>query len=66
MPRVIGEAVHNINPELGRLVTKLVDSNFEAGIHKVQFNASNLASGVYFYRIEAGDFVNVKKLMLLK
>ncbi len=51
---------------LGRLITKLVDGNFNAGIHKVQFNASNLASGVYFYRLEAGDFVNVKKLLLLK
>jgi hypothetical protein len=56
-------AVYDI---LGRLVTKLVDGNFEAGYHEVQFNASNLASGVYFYRIEAGNFVKVKKLMLLK
>ncbi len=56
-------AVYDI---LGRLVTKLIDGNLEAGYHKVQFNASNLASGVYFYRIEAGNFVNVKKLMLLK
>jgi hypothetical protein len=51
---------------LGRLITKLVDGNLNAGYHKVQFNASNLASGVYFYRIEAGNFVKVKKLMLLK
>ena len=51
---------------LGRVVTKLIDGNFTAGYHKVQFNASNFASGVYFYRIEADNFVNVKKLMLLK
>jgi Secretion system C-terminal sorting domain len=56
----------NIYDILGRVVTRLVDGNFAAGYHKVQFNASNLASGVYFYRIEAGNFVNVKKLMLLK
>ena len=56
-------AVYDI---LGRLVTKLVDGNLTAGYHTVQFNASNLASGVYFYRIEAGNFVQVKKLMLLK
>jgi hypothetical protein len=58
---------------LGRLVTRLVEGNFEAGYHKVQFNASTLASGIYFYRIEAtsnggqaGTFVNAKKLMLIK
>jgi len=51
---------------LGRQVTELVKGNFNAGYHKVRFDASNLASGVYFYSIKAGDFVNVKKLMLLK
>ena len=56
-------AVYDI---LGRLVTNLVNGEFEAGYHKVTFNASYLSSGVYLYRIEAGDFVNVKKLVLLK
>jgi len=51
---------------LGRAVAQLVNSELNSGYHKVNFNASNLASGIYFYRIEAGDFVNVKKLMLLK
>ncbi len=51
---------------LGRLVTKLIDNNLESGYHKVKFNASNLSAGVYFYKIEAGDFVNVKKLVLIK
>ncbi|MEJ2616711.1 MAG: T9SS type A sorting domain-containing protein, partial [Ignavibacteriaceae bacterium] len=51
---------------LGRKVTELVHGNLTAGYHTVNFNASNLASGVYFYRIQAGDFVSVKKLMLLK
>jgi hypothetical protein len=51
---------------LGREVTHLVNGELQAGYHKVEFNASSLASGVYFYRIEAGSFVNVKKLMLLK
>jgi len=55
--------VYNI---LGESVAELVNQNYEAGYYKVNFNASNLASGVYFYRIEAGDFINVKKLMLLK
>ncbi len=51
---------------LGRKVAELVHGNLTAGYHTVNFNASNLASGVYLYRIEAGDFVSVKKLMLLK
>jgi hypothetical protein len=51
---------------LGRAVAQLVNKDLSAGYHKVNFNASQLASGVYFYRIEAGDFVSVKKLMLLK
>ncbi len=56
-------AVYDI---LGRKVAELVHGNLTAGYHTVNFNASNLASGVYFYRIHAGDFVSVKKLMLLK
>ncbi|MCG6914598.1 T9SS type A sorting domain-containing protein, partial [bacterium BMS3Abin03] len=56
-------AVYDI---LGRKVAELINGNLTAGYHTVNFNATNLASGVYFYRIEAGDFVSVKKLMLLK
>ena len=56
-------AVYDI---LGRKVIDLVNGNLTAGYHTVNFNASNLSSGVYFYRIQAGDFVSVKKLMLLK
>lgn len=51
---------------LGRVVKELVSGVFEAGNHKVNFNATNLASGIYFYKLKAGDFVSVKKLTLLK
>ena len=51
---------------LGREVTKLVDENMSAGSHQVQFNATNLASGIYLYRIEAGNFVSIKKMLLMK
>ena len=51
---------------LGRIVANVVEGDFKAGFHKVEFNASHLSSGIYFYRLEAGDFVAVKKLMLLK
>ncbi|MBN1406649.1 MAG: T9SS type A sorting domain-containing protein [Calditrichaceae bacterium] len=51
---------------LGRVVSELSNKKMNAGWHEVTFNASRFASGVYFYRIEAGDFVKVKKMMLLK
>lgn len=57
---------------LGQLVTKLVDSQVSSGYHQVQFNASNLSSGVYFYSIQAEaidgskSFQIVKKMMLVK
>lgn len=51
---------------LGRVVSELVSGQLNAGKHKVEFNGSNLASGIYFYSIKAGDFTSVKKLMLLK
>jgi hypothetical protein len=51
---------------LGRMVKVLVDEFKEAGIYTVQFDGSNYASGVYFYRIEAGKFVNTKKMVLVK
>jgi len=48
------------------MVKVLVDEFKEAGIYTVQFDGSNYASGVYFYRIEAGKFVSTKKMVLLK
>jgi hypothetical protein len=51
---------------LGREVATLVDGQMEAGTHRVSFDASRVASGVYFYRIQAGSFTATKKLVLLK
>ncbi len=56
-------SVYNI---LGQVVASLADEVKQAGYHQVEFDARSLASGVYFYRIEAGDFVATKKLLLLK
>ncbi|RJP80065.1 MAG: T9SS C-terminal target domain-containing protein [Candidatus Zixiibacteriota bacterium] len=50
----------------GRLVANLVDGNKEAGVHSVTFDASHLASGLYFARIEAGSYTEVLKMMLVK
>jgi tetratricopeptide (TPR) repeat protein len=51
---------------LGREVISLVDENMPAGYHQSTFDASGFSSGVYFYRMEAGSFASVKKLLLLK
>ena len=51
---------------LGNQVAVLVNKDESAGRYTVNFNASKLSSGVYFYRIEAGKFVQSKKLILLK
>ena len=51
---------------LGQEVTTLVNSFNDAGKHSVQFNASNLSSGVYIYSIKADKFSATKKLLLLK
>jgi hypothetical protein len=50
----------------GREVTKLVNEERSAGYYTVQFNASNLASGMYFYRITSGNFTDAKKMVVLK
>jgi len=51
---------------LGREVAALVDEVKEAGSYDVTFDASQFSSGVYFYKLEAGKFSSVKKLMLVK
>jgi hypothetical protein len=51
---------------LGREVTKLLDSNLAAGQYTENFDASKLASGVYFYRLSSGSFVQTKKMILIR
>ena len=50
----------------GQKIITLLNKKMPAGSHQVDFNASNLSSGVYFYRIKAGEFQDVKKMVLLK
>jgi hypothetical protein len=49
---------------LGQAVTTLVNETQDAGYHDVRFDGSALASGIYFYRIQAGSFVQTKKCLL--
>lgn len=51
---------------LGRLVRTLVNKVEQPGSYTVTFDAPDLASGVYFYRLEAGTFTQTKKLMLIR
>jgi len=51
---------------LGREVATLVNKRQKAGIYKVTFNAVNLTSGIYFYRLQTAEYVNVKKMILIK
>ena len=52
---------------LGEQVKILIDNQLiEPGVHSINFDASNLASGTYIYRLQAGDFVQTKKMMLTK
>ena len=51
---------------LGREVTTLINEEKPAGIYKITFNASNLASGIYFYQLKAGSYIQTKKMVLLK
>ena len=51
---------------LGREVAVLVNEHQKPGYYKINFDASSLSSGIYFYRISAGKFVSVKKMILLR
>jgi Secretion system C-terminal sorting domain len=51
---------------LGREVKTLVNETKSPGEYIVNFDAASLESGIYFYRIEAGDFISTKKMILLR
>ena len=51
---------------MGEAVANLVDGVVSAGGHTVSWNAANMPTGVYFYRLESGNFTQTKKLLLVK
>jgi hypothetical protein len=62
-PGLVKLNVYNL---LGQLVSTVVNKELNAGYFETDFNAVNLPSGIYFYKLEAGNMVMTKKMMLLK
>ena len=60
-----GQVTLKVYDILGREIATLVNENKPAGNYTVEFNAANLPSGVYIYKLTAGKFTAVKKLILL-
>ena len=56
-------SIYNV---LGELVTTLANEQMKAGYYEYEFNASNLASGIYLYRIKGGNFVETKKMVIIR
>ena len=65
LPRDLLVSLH-VFDLLGREVAVLVNEKRAAGVYEITFDGSRLASGVYFYRLQAGDYIATKKLLLLK
>ena len=61
-----GNITINVYNTLGQKVQSLLDTEMSAGSHEVTFDASTLPSGIYFYQIQAVEFSQVKKMVLLK
>ena len=51
---------------LGKEVAEFINESKSSGYHKIQFDASDLSSGIYFYQIQCGNFIETKKFILLK
>jgi len=65
LPRMsfVNLSVYNL---LGQKVETLINKEMEAGQYSVTWDGSNVGSGIYFYRLESGDFIETKKMLLLK
>ncbi|MCH8288765.1 MAG: CHRD domain-containing protein [Candidatus Marinimicrobia bacterium] len=61
-----GKVLLTVYNLLGEEVTRLIDKRIAAGVHQVTWDASSVASGIYFYRLKAGDFIRTRKMVVLK
>ena len=59
----VNVSVYNV---IGQKVAELVNQTMESGIHNVDFNASNLTSGLYIYRLETPNYSKTMKMLLIK
>jgi flagellar hook assembly protein FlgD len=55
--------IYNLN---GRLVNVVFQGELETGTHEFQWNGTNYSSGVYFIKMQSGDFIKTRKMILLK
>ena len=55
--------VYNV---IGEHITSLINEDLSAGEHSINFNANNLPSGIYFYKLQQGNYSDLKKMILLK
>jgi hypothetical protein len=62
----VGQTLLSVYDLRGREIQTLVNEKLNPGTYEVTFDGSNYASGVYFYRLRSGEFVETKKLVLLK
>jgi hypothetical protein len=51
---------------LGNEIETLINEEKQVGSHKIEFVGNNLSSGIYFYKLQAGNFTSTKKLIILK
>ncbi len=63
---VAGNVKINVYNSLGQLVETLVDREMQSGYHELNFDGAGLASGIYLYQLQAGEYNSVKKMILLK
>jgi hypothetical protein len=63
---VAGEVSLSVYNTLGQKVAQLLNSTMPAGYHQVEFNATDLPSGLYLYEVKAGSFSSSKKMLLIK
>ncbi len=60
------QVIIDVFNQIGEKVTTILNSNLSAGYYEVEFDARNLPSGLYFYRILSGNFAETKKMVLMK
>jgi len=60
---IVNLAIYNL---IGEKVLTLVNQNMKAGVYEIKFDASHYSSGIYFYRLDAGQFSSVRKMILMK